>query len=416
MTLMVPDVLTIKRLRVLIMARLLIGAMLLFYAHFVFPVQRVVFYSLIAAVLALSVIYLLWLMAKFKLSTLITAQIAIDLILESILVFFTGSADSMFSSIYILSILSAGYVFSPVSSFFVAGGSSILVLATVVLDYLNIPSVSVMGSSGFSWQRDIMYLFYASYVRITVFFIVAFLTYYFSGMIQKLEDNMRIQERLAVLGEVVSNIAHEIKNPLASISGSVELISKQIRSQLNPNQLKLMEAVVEESNRVKRIFTGLLDYSRIPKLDCEIISVESFLEQVLLLIRHQEGFNPNVEIIPRFQGSRINMFVDPEYMKQAVMNILVNAFQAMPNGGRLEVDCCRLNGEVRISIQDTGEGMSQKELDFLFIPFKTNKANGTGLGMAQAHKVVQQHGGRLVVHSKKRSGTRVELFVPSDIE
>jgi signal transduction histidine kinase len=214
------------------------------------------------------------------------------------------------------------------------------------------------------------------------------------------------------LGEVVSSIAHEIRNPLTSISGSVELIEKRIHNKLNRNQIKLMDSVVEESERVKIIFNGLLDYSRVPELCCETVVVEEFLDRILLLLKHQEEFNKHIEVTRRYKGKKIQMTADPEYLQQAMTNIVLNSIQAMPDGGQLDIDCERHIEGVKILTQDTGKGMSKKELQSLFMPFKTTKRNGTGLGMAHAYKVVNQHGGKLTVHSRKHKGTQVELFLP----
>ena len=259
-----------------------------------------------------------------------------------------------------------------------------------------------------------MYLFYSSYVQVTVFFLVAVLTYYFSRMIRRLEDQMKTQERLVFLGEVASNIAHELRNPLASISGSIELIVKQLGSQLNEKQRNLMQAVVDESIRVKHLFNGLLDYARVPELHTEEFLIEPFLDQVFLLMRHQEAFNPKVEIKPLYRGKQIKAHGDPEQMKQVLINVITNAFEAMEGGGCLSADAMNGRDEVTISIEDTGTGMDPKTLDLLFVPFKTNKFGGTGLGMAQAKKIVNQHGGRLMVQSKEGRGTKVEIILPKD--
>lgn len=406
-----------KRLRVLMMARLFIATLVLFYAQFVFPLVRTVFYAFIAAVAILSVFFLLWLVRGCRLRLLCLMQIACDLILESALIYYTGGAESLFASVYVLSILSAGFVLMPSASFYVAGASSMLFLGTMLAThYAIVPDLAFFPRPSFAGREDPVYVFYATYVQITVFFIVAFLTFYFSGRIELLEGKIKAQERLALLGEIISNIAHEIRNPLASISGSVELISKELKSKLTRSQQKLMDAVVEESDRIKRIFSGLLDFTRPAALKLETVSVARFLEQVLMLMRHQEAFHSNVEVLHLYKGKGFPMNVDPEAMKQAIMNLLNNAYEAMPRGGRLEVDCLRNRNEIQISIQDTGNGMDKKTLNSLFIPFRTTKANGTGLGMAQAYKVVNQHGGRITVHSRKHEGTRVDVFLPRSQE
>ena len=408
---MLPVNVLVNRLRVLIFARLFIAAFFLFYAQRVFPTDALVFYSVIVATTLLSAFYVLWLSAGKGLRILAWFQIVCDLILESALVYYTGSADSLFASIYILTILSAGLIIAPAASFYVAAGSSVSFLLAVFLE----PPVSVSFSG--LWQearRDVVYLFYASYVRITVFFLVAVLTYFFSQRIRKLEDKMKSQERLVFLGEVVSTIAHEIRNPLASISGAVELILKQVDAKLNEKQKKMMHAVVDESERIKRVFSGLLDYSRLPELRLEEINIAPFLDDIFLLMSHQHSFNSKVNVEALYKNKRkdVKLTVDPEQMKQVFMNLIANAYEAMPGGGRLKVNAKTGAGAVSISFEDNGVGMDRKTLNSLFLPFKTAKPNGTGLGLAQAYKIVSQHGGRLVIQSKKGKGTKAEVILP----
>lgn len=404
----------LNHMRVLIMARLFIGTFFLFYAQFVFHVERIVFYGIIAAISLASAFYLLWLVSGIYLRGLALTQIFCDLLLESVIVYYTGGADSVFAPIYVLSILSAGFLLSPRASFYIATAGSVCFVAVVLAVYFHwMFSALPFPDPEFGGRQDSIYLFYASYVRITVFFLVAVLTYFFSRMIQKLEDKMKTQERLVFLGEVVSNIAHEIRNPLASISGSVELLAKQLHSNLSEKQQKLMTAVVDESERIKRIFSGLLDYSRVPALELEPVSVADFLDKIILLIQHQTDFSPRIRVNCRYEGKHFKMKADPEYVKQALMNVMVNGCQAMPEGGELTIDALRIRNEIRISISDTGEGMDRKVLKNLFIPFKTTKNGGTGLGLAQTYRIINQHGGRVTVQSQKGQGTRFDIYLPA---
>ncbi len=406
---MLPINTLITRLRILIISRVFIAAFFLFYAQFIFRVEELVFYSVIVMTALLSAFYVIWLSLGQGLRILAWFQILCDLILESVVVYYTGGADSLFATIYVLSILSAGLIISPVASFYVAFGSSASFLLAV---YLEPFEWAPFPSSWLTARRDPIYLFYASYVRITVFFLVAVLTYFFSQRIRKLEVKMKSQERLVSLGEVVSTIAHEIRNPLASISGSVELIQKQLDEKLNEKQRKMMNAVVDESERIKGIFSGLLDYSRLPALCLEDVKMAAFLNEIFLLMSHQPSFNEKVKVDTLYKNKDVKLKIDPEQMKQVFMNLIANAYEAMPEGGRLMVHMKVSHGHVSVLFEDNGIGMDRKTLNSLFLPFKTAKPNGTGLGLAQAYKIVSQHGGRLVVQSKKGKGTKAEVVLP----
>lgn len=403
------------RLRVLIIARLLIGACLLFYAQFVFPIEEIVFYSIIGLISVLSIVYVFWLISGFRLVQLAWIQIASDLILESILIYYTGGVDSLFGSVYVLSILSAGLVLSPGSSFYVAAGSSLYFIATVILVQRRwCPSfMTLIAKPNFPQLRESIYLFYASYVQVTVFFLVAILTYYFSRIIQRLEHKIKAQERLVYLGEVASNIAHEIRNPLVSISTATEVLAKQLHEQLNEKQKQLMNAVVDESLRISRIFNGILNFARISKFEFEEIDLESFLDEVLLLFQHHEAFNPKVQMRSLYKGKRVKIKADPEQIKEACMNLITNAYEAMPEGGVITLDCQK-NRDVKIIITDSGKGVDPKILSQPFIPFQTTKINGTGLGLAQANKIVCQHGGRIEIKNVTgNKGAQVCISLPN---
>jgi two-component system sensor histidine kinase PilS (NtrC family) len=408
---MFPINVLIPRLRILIISRIFIAAFFLFYAQRVFPIEELIFYSVIVATVFLSAFYVIWLSVGRGLQILVWLQIVCDLILESVVVYYTGGADSLFATIYILSILSAGLIVSPAASFYVASGSAVSFLLAVFLEPVEwIPFLK----TSLVTRRDPVYLFYASYVRITVFFLVAILTYFFSQKIRKLEDQMKTQERLVFLGEVVSTIAHEIRNPLASISGSVELIQKQLGSKLNEKQGKMMGAVVDESERVKNIFSGLLDYSRLSEPHLEEVKLKAFLDEILLLAPHQHSFNPKVKVetVYRRKNSDTVLRIDPEQMKQVFMNLIANAHEAMPHGGSLKISAHSAHGHTSIIFEDNGTGMDRKTLSSLFLPFKTTKPNGTGLGLSQAYKIVGQHGGSLTIQSKKGKGTKAEVTLP----
>ena len=124
-----------------------------------------------------------------------------------------------------------------------------------------------------------------------------------------------------------------------------------------------------------------------------------------------KGLRPAREAVVAYYAEK-GVTVDPEQMKVVFMNIVTNAFQAMPRGGSLKIDSRSTRDETIISFQDTGSGMDRKMTNNIFLPFKTTKANGTGLGLAQAYKVVSQHGGRFSIKSKKGKGTTVEVILP----
>ena len=173
-----------------------------------------------------------------------------------------------------------------------------------------------------------------------------------------------------------------------------------------------MSAVVDESERLNRIFNGLLDYSRPPRLHLEKVSLKPFLDDVLMLMRHQDSYHSGIQMEALYQDKETEVMIDPEYMKQVLMNVMNNAFQAMSAGGVVKTDFHTNRLSVIVSVEDTGGGIDKKVLNSIFVPFKTTKSKGTGLGLAHAYKIVSQHGGQIVIETKKGKGTRIEVHIP----
>ncbi len=399
-----------ERVRVFIILRLFIVTFLLFLAHYFFRIEGVFFYCIIAFVCFLSLIYLIWLVYGKYLKLLTWTQIFFDILLETALIHYTGSVDSLFAPIYVLSILSAGTLIAPWTSFVIAGIASALFSGVVVLNYFQVfPGFFPMMNSAHTIEHDSLYLFYATYVRITIFFVVAVLTNHLTRMIERLEEKIRIQERLAFLGDITSAIAHEIRNPLAAISGSIEVLSEDLKSLIDDKNQKLMTAVVEESDRLKRIFSRILDYSRLGELKLERQSLNQLLDGVLFLFEQSKEFDSKVTVIKKYQNQRMDADVDSEQMIDVFSNIVRNAMEAMPEGGQLVVEIERLTDEIQILFSDTGQGIKKEVLKNLFLPFKTTKKTGTGLGLAQAQKIVALHGGSIQIKSKAGAGTQVYI-------
>jgi len=405
----------IDRLRVFIILRLFIATFLLFLAQVVFRTGALLFYYVIASVSILSLFYLLWLLTRKALWLLSWVQILIDLIIETLLIHCTGGVDSLFAPIYVLSILSAGMIIAPGVSFIIAGFSSLLFSSLVYSNHARlIPSFLFLGDMDPARipGKDPLYLFYATYVRITIFFIVAILTNYMTKLVLNLEEKIRIQERLAFLGEITSGIAHEIRNPLAAISTTIEVIQKDIKHLLTPKSERLMEIVVDESERLKHVFSRILDYSRQNDPVLKRVNVPDLLDQILLLIQSSlPNFN-SVRLNKRYENKKVVIEADAFQIQEAIANIIRNSFEAMPAGGVITIDCFETATGVEIIISDTGVGISKENLKSLFVPFKTTKKMGTGLGLAQSHKIISQHGGKIFVHSALQKGTETRIVLP----
>jgi two-component system sensor histidine kinase PilS (NtrC family) len=230
---------------------------------------------------------------------------------------------------------------------------------------------------------------------------------------KELERRARQADRLAVLGQLSAAIAHEIRNPLATISGSVELLRDA--TQLSGEEKKLMELVTHESDRLNKIITDFLLYARIRPAERSTVDVTRLVDETLLLIRNHADYRQDIDLVDEVGNQEVLVLADADQVKQIFLNIAINALQAMPSGGSLKVG---LQGEssgkahsgdreemVRVFFQDTGVGIPDEELNIIFEPFFSSKKDGTGLGLSIAQRIVENNGGKLEVESQPGKGT-----------
>jgi PAS domain S-box-containing protein len=226
--------------------------------------------------------------------------------------------------------------------------------------------------------------------------------------IRDLEARMRQADRLATLGRMAANIAHEIRNPLASLTGAIEVLVGGDR----PPQTRerLIAIVLKESARLNDIIKSFLEYARPAPLAPVRVDVAECLDEVLLLIEHRVPPG-TLKVVREFSGPLV-VQIDPQQFRQAFWNLCLNAVQAMPDGGELRVCASRADRALEVRVTDTGHGIPPEDLPQVFEPFFSTKEGGTGLGLALAHRVVQDHGGHIEVRSAPGSGTTVRIILP----
>lgn len=231
--------------------------------------------------------------------------------------------------------------------------------------------------------------------------------------IKQMEERIRHADRLAAIGRFAAGLAHEIRNPIASIRGSVEVLGESLNPQ--GDDRRLMEIVLRESDRLDGIIAEFLEFSRPGGLAKAEIDLVGLIEEILLLLAHQAP--PGVRIARDYAEPTVKASVDPGKIRQALWNLCRNALEAMPQGGELRVFARGEAGDhgggwVEIGVEDTGVGITAEQLPRLFEPFYTTKPHGTGLGLAIVHRIVEDHGGEIRVKSRPGTGTRITLLLP----
>jgi len=228
--------------------------------------------------------------------------------------------------------------------------------------------------------------------------------------LKRLEGEVRLKDKLAAVGEVAAGIAHEIRNPLASISGSVQVL-KNSSSPGSPEQ-RLMEIVVAESHRLSTILEDFLRYVRPKEHAVEPVDAPAALDDVLTLLAHGDEISSRHRVVRDFDPPSVVVLADPGQLRQIFWNVARNALAAMPGGGTLAVSAHLRGNHWSVSFADEGHGMTAEERNRLFTPFAHSFPGGTGLGLAIVHRIVEEHGGVIRVDTTPGRGTTVSISLP----
>ena len=227
---------------------------------------------------------------------------------------------------------------------------------------------------------------------------------------RKLEEQVRMQDRMAAIGQMAAGLAHEVGNPLAAISGSVEMLADS--SAGDPAQKQLLEIMLKESRRLDRTVKNFLHFARPLDHHPVEIDIAALLLEDVELLRNSDDVGPGHRIEADLDPPSARIWADRDEIGQVFWNLARNGLQAMPDGGRLTV-AGRLLGDVyRLEFRDTGRGMNDAEKARLFQPFKSFFDSGTGLGMAIVYRIVTQHWGDIHVDSRPGQGTMITVELP----
>ncbi len=234
--------------------------------------------------------------------------------------------------------------------------------------------------------------------------------------IKKLERDARMQQRLAAVGEMAAGIAHEIRNPLASMSGSIQILRQELP--LSAEQEQLMDIVLRESERLNSTIRSFLAYARPQRFEIARFDVRRALNDTALLLRNSAEVRDDHLIEVEVPSSELWFEADEGQIKQIVWNLATNGLRAMPGGGRLKLVGLSESGSdsLVITVRDEGIGIAPEELDGLFQPFHGSFAKGSGLGLAIVHRIVTDYNGEIQVSSRQGEGTAVSVRLPARAE
>ena len=228
---------------------------------------------------------------------------------------------------------------------------------------------------------------------------------------KKLEAELRLKDRMAAVGELSAGIAHEIRNPLAAIAGSVQVLKKS--DALSPQEQRLMSIILKESERLNKSIADFLRFVRPQEKRTAEFDVAAGLAETLELLANSPELPQGLELRRDIHPPSFTLVGDGDQIRQVFWNLARNAVQAMPTGGVLTVKTEVQDGAYRIVFADSGRGMTHADQQKIFQPFRTNFPSGTGLGMAISYRIVQEHGGNIEVQSVVGAGTRITVTLPA---
>ena len=228
---------------------------------------------------------------------------------------------------------------------------------------------------------------------------------------REMEEAVRRAEKLSAVGQLAAGIAHEIRNPLASMSGSIQMLRDELV--LDQENRRLMDIILRETERLNRLITGFLDYARPYKPEKEEVDFSNVLTETLDIF--EKGLSQDQRItIQRDIIPQLKVYGERERLKEVLWNLFNNAAQSMPGEGTVNISL-KKEGDLAVAkIRDTGEGIEEKDLERVFEPFFTTKSYGSGLGLATVYRIIEGHGGEIRVESEKGKGTTVTVRFPKE--
>ena len=352
-----------------------------------------------------------------RINALRTAVVVVGIVSASLLHFFTPPHfmlwHNVFQRLYYLPIIyAAGY-------YGLRGG----VLASLAAAILYIPHILM------AWHHMPDYAV-NQYAEIILFFLVGTITGVLTDRERKqrqelqatteqltkvyreLQDSfeqLKRADRMSAIGELSASLAHEIRNPLGSIEGAAQILEQpQITDEM---RREFLTVIRKESRRVNRLLTDLLDFARPRPPEFQSVNVGGVVDSVVTLVGHTAEQN-GIEIRKSLPASPSVIECDTEQLKQVILNLAINAIQAMPNGGEIAISAAEKDTGIVIAVSDQGSGIPAESIGKIFDPFFTTKESGTGLGLSVAHQIVTQHGGVITAEKNADRGMTFSITIP----
>jgi two-component system sensor histidine kinase PilS (NtrC family) len=382
------------------------------------PLQSPLFilYGLIATIFLLSLVYAIGLYRIKRPFLMAYLQVIIDTFIVTVILFVTGNYSSIFSFLYLVVIIYSSILIPIRGTIAIAAICSIQFGIMIDLEYYGVilpfGTEDLLLASAYTWNQ----VLFKVLITMSACFAVAFLSSFLSEQVRRTRNELRIMEdhvqrveKMAAVGEMAAGLAHEIKNPLASLTGSIQLLREDIR--YDPDHDRLMQIVLREADRLSSLVTNFLLYARPPAGKVEALALDKIIFDTTELFEKDANNDGRIATTTDIQ-SGIWISMDPLHMRQILWNLLINAAEAIEGKGNIHIEMHGArNKQANIKISDSGSGMSQEDIKHIFDPFYTTKVSGTGLGLSIVHRILEAYDALLDIESEIDKGTTFILQI-----
>lgn len=410
------DVLGFIIIRLVMVTALIISAISVQFSTSTF-LPLLPFYLLIILLYVLSAIYFgLYTWGKFLIDQ-VFLQIFFDLLIITALVYVSGGLEGSFYFLYIFEIIAASIILSKRAAYITAAFSAVCFGFLVDGMFLGLIPYLAAAPDYAVTQSDVLSNLFTAW---GVFFIIAFLINYLMEKLRRTKNQLYqaqreldAKRRLAVAGEVSAHMSHEIRNPLAAISGSVQVLKSELN--LSEEQKRLMDIVVNESERVSKTLDQYLSLTLNREQDLAEIDLSNVCKETLFLMKNSGELNGGCYVNGNFRSSPCYYYGNKDQFKQIFWNLITNAIKAMEGHGTLTVDFFQqANDWIELRFRDTGQGMTEEVQQRIFEPFYSDFHAGKGIGMSVVKRIVEDYKGKIKIHSDLNRGTEIVIVLPQE--
>ncbi|MFH1980573.1 MAG: ATP-binding protein [Pseudomonadota bacterium] len=373
-------------------------------------VPLLLIYALTAGIFGLSCIYLYFYNKIKDFQYFATFQVAIDTFIVTLILLVTGGFSSIFSFLYLVVLIYSSILLPRREVVWMATLCGIQYGVVVALEYAKLLHPFVMDGTVAASEHGWLQVFY----RIVVTGLACFAVAILSGVLAEqakqsqselraLETHLKRVEKLASMGEIAAGMAHEIKNPLASLAGAIQLLQSDLP--YNPQHHKLMQIVTRETARLSDLISNFLMFARPPTGSRRAVNLSETVMEIVTLFEKDASRTALISIETSLENN-LWIEIDPVHFRQVFWNLLLNAAEAIEGTGRVVVKvAARRNSQVVLQVIDDGYGIAPEHAQHIFTPFFTTKPRGTGLGLSMVHSILESYDSRIDVDSEPGSGT-----------